>query len=248
MPLLLQVRRARRARAAACGSRCVTLSTVALGAGAHRVQAEQRAGRHDDPAPVCRARATRCMRGSSAPTEHGTKTRPASMRGHGDLARTRRRAPPRRRCRPARERVEPTISGRRAEGRRGWPRPCAGRARLTATSAARRTPRVQRARQRQADSAEAADRDRQRHRRSPCRRDRWGERWGSNPRHPRPQPGALPAELRPPPEAARLGRTCRPRQPAPRRRSRAPAAGNAAASRATASSSTSGRLQKAKRA
>ena len=26
----------------------------------------------------------------------------------------------------------------------------------------------------------------------------WGERRGSNPRHPGPQPGALPAELRPP--------------------------------------------------
>jgi hypothetical protein len=26
----------------------------------------------------------------------------------------------------------------------------------------------------------------------------WGERWDSNPRHPGPQPGALPAELRPP--------------------------------------------------
>ena len=26
----------------------------------------------------------------------------------------------------------------------------------------------------------------------------WGERWGSNPRHPRPQPGALPTELRSP--------------------------------------------------
>ena len=27
---------------------------------------------------------------------------------------------------------------------------------------------------------------------------KWGERRGSNPRHPGPQPGALPAELRPP--------------------------------------------------
>ena len=26
----------------------------------------------------------------------------------------------------------------------------------------------------------------------------WGERRGLNPRHPGPQPGALPAELRPP--------------------------------------------------
>src|SRR5262245_13068203 len=28
--------------------------------------------------------------------------------------------------------------------------------------------------------------------------ERWGERWESNPRHPGPQPGALPIELRPP--------------------------------------------------
>ena len=26
----------------------------------------------------------------------------------------------------------------------------------------------------------------------------WGERWGSNPRQPEPQSGALPTELRPP--------------------------------------------------
>ena len=26
----------------------------------------------------------------------------------------------------------------------------------------------------------------------------WGERWDSNPRHPEPQSGALPTELRPP--------------------------------------------------
>ena len=28
--------------------------------------------------------------------------------------------------------------------------------------------------------------------------EKWGERRGLNPRHPGPQPGALPAELRPP--------------------------------------------------
>ena len=28
--------------------------------------------------------------------------------------------------------------------------------------------------------------------------ERWGGRWGSNPRPPGPQPGALPTELRPP--------------------------------------------------
>src|SRR5690348_10525286 len=33
----------------------------------------------------------------------------------------------------------------------------------------------------------------------------WGERWDSNPRHPGPQPGALPTELRPPSRARRLG-------------------------------------------
>ena len=33
----------------------------------------------------------------------------------------------------------------------------------------------------------------------------WGERWDSNPRHPRPQPGALPTELRPPSRTRRLG-------------------------------------------
>jgi hypothetical protein len=30
----------------------------------------------------------------------------------------------------------------------------------------------------------------------------WGEWWGSNPRHPGPQPGALPTELHPPYQTA----------------------------------------------
>ena len=34
----------------------------------------------------------------------------------------------------------------------------------------------------------------------------WGERWDSNPRHPGPQPGALPTELRPPPEGLGMWR------------------------------------------
>jgi|HubBroStandDraft_2_1064218.scaffolds.fasta_scaffold387633_1 hypothetical protein len=41
--------------------------------------------------------------------------------------------------------------------------------------------------------------------RDPWGKGGWGERWDSNPRHPRPQPGALPTELRPPSE----GRRCR---------------------------------------
>jgi hypothetical protein len=42
----------------------------------------------------------------------------------------------------------------------------------------------------------------------------WGERWDLNPRHPGPQPGALPTELRPP--------CCRPaKEPAARRAYRA---------------------------
>ena len=33
-------------------------------------------------------------------------------------------------------------------------------------------------------------------------RENWGEWWGSNPRHPGPQPGALPTELHPPYQTA----------------------------------------------
>ena len=43
----------------------------------------------------------------------------------------------------------------------------------------------------------------------------WGERWGSNPRHPRPQPGALPTELRPPIPGFRPGQPCRTITPPP---------------------------------
>ncbi len=35
-------------------------------------------------------------------------------------------------------------------------------------------------------------------RHSALRNGEWGERWGSNPRPPEPQPGALPTELRSP--------------------------------------------------
>lgn len=48
--------------------------------------------------------------------------------------------------------------------------------------------------------------------------EKWGERWGSNPRQPESQSGALPTELRPPlnPNGKDIGapgrtRTCYPR-------------------------------------
>jgi hypothetical protein len=37
----------------------------------------------------------------------------------------------------------------------------------------------------------------------------WGGRWDLNPRHPGPQPGALPTELRPPWPPSKRGAACR---------------------------------------
>ena len=47
----------------------------------YRVQPQQGAGRHHDPGAGLPGEAARCMRGSRAPTEAGTKMRPASRAG-----------------------------------------------------------------------------------------------------------------------------------------------------------------------
>ena len=165
------------------------------------------------------------MRGSSAPTEHGTNTRPASTAGtairsntaagsrfHHDVG--------------ARGQFLPgsTISGGALEpGQVGRAR---SRSRaLTATSlqpgdaaaapTPGRAPAPPRGRPRPGHRSRPSG-----HRRRPVRtgnndRDGASDR-DSNPRHPRPQPGALPTELRPPPGAGALRRTRPARQRAAR--------------------------------